>query len=556
MLPYVDILKFVIGEFGTYQKCCFFLLCISAIPIGMWTVSPVFLHADTDHWCKVPESNVITSTCIAYNVSDDCPRFTKDLTIPKEKYQNGCTSEWKYSNCYAYDRNVTMENLLLGDFGFLNTSDVVECQHGWEYDATRTTVNQEVWDLFGRMTSLIIAVSTLVVFSLLEALAPSFALFAIGRVTAGTSRYGIYSQVFVLMVELVGPSKRGMVIMVYYICYCFGYAGLAPLAYLIRNWRVLLLTATSPALIVFIYWWLVPESPRWLIAVGKMDEAEKVIRKIGRGNKVLVPDEIFKARHTEIRRYTTIDKALSKKEPVARLIAKIFLFPNMRKKSLISCFSATAVCITYYGFLLNTNVGGSNYLNVALSGLMEIPAYLATAVLIETRFGRRFTIFGASLLCSSSAIATTFSPKCGSLLWFRIVFFMIGKFGVAVTYAIVGIYTAELYPTTVRSIGVSITCISGMLGATFAPQVLLLSNLWEPLPMTAIAVLQLIAGILALVLPETRGKKLPETIEEGETFGRKKPTKEKDCKRSNAVKPGQIIKISSMHMSKTKEDFI
>ncbi|XP_077977743.1 carcinine transporter-like [Glandiceps talaboti] len=343
MLPYDDILKFVIGEFGTYQKFCFFLLCLSAIPIGMWTVSPVFLHADTDHWCKVPESNVITSTCIAYNVSDDCPRFTKDLTIPKEKYQNGCTSEWKYSNCYAYDRNITMENLLLGDFGFLNTSDVVECQHGWEYDATRTTVNQEVWDLFGRMTSLIIAVSTLVVFSLLEGLAPSFALFAIGRVTAGASRYGIYSQVFVLS---------------------------------------------------------------------------------------------------------------------------------------------------------------------------------------------------------------------GSLLWFRITFFMIGKFGVAVTYAIVWIYMAELYPTTVRSIGVSITCISGMLGATFAPQVLLLSNLWEPLPMIVIAVLQLTAGVLALLLPETRGKKLPETIEEGEAFGRKKPTKEKDCKRSNAVKPGQIIKISSVHMSKTKEDLI
>ncbi|XP_077977742.1 organic cation transporter protein-like [Glandiceps talaboti] len=537
MLPYDDILKGVIGEFGTYQKRCFFLLCLSAIPIGMWTVSPVFLHADTDHWCKVPESNVITSTCIAYNVSDDCPRFTKDLTIPKEKYQNGCTSEWKYSNCYGYDRNIAMENLLLGDFGFLNTSDVVECQHGWEYDATRTTVNQEfdlvcdnyhlnsismslhlagamlgyaiygpISDRFGRKKSFIIAVSTLVVFAFLEIWAPSFTLFAIGRITAGSSRYGIYSQVIVL-------SE------------------------------------------------LVPESPRWLISVGKMHEAEKMIRKIGRGNNVFVPDDIFTSKCVELRVDSATDKkeALMKKESIGSglsVAADIFRFPNMRKKSLISSFASAAVCITYYGFMLNTKLGGNAYLNIALAGLMEIPAYFVAAFLIETRFGRRFTFFGASLLCSTTAIAATLFPKCGNLLWVRISFFMVGKFGVAITYGIVWTYMSELYPTTVRSIGVSITWVSGMSGATFAPQILLLSNLWEPLPMIAIAVLQLIAGILALFLPETRGKKLPETIEEGEAFGRKKPTKEKDCKRSNAVKPGQIIKISSMPMSKTKEDFI
>jgi hypothetical protein len=52
-------------------------------------------------------------------------------------------------------------------------------------------------------------------------------------------------------------------------------------------------------------------------------------------------------------------------------------------------------------------------------------------------------------------------------------------------------------------------------------QVFLLQvEIWLPLPFLMFGVLSLTAGILSLILPETHHKKLPESIADGENFGK------------------------------------
>ena len=59
------------------------------------------------------------------------------------------------------------------------------------------------------------------------------------------------------------------------------------------------------------------------------------------------------------------------------------------------------------------------------------------------------------------------------------------------------------------------------IGSILAPQILLLGDLFSPvLPLAIFGGLALIAGLMVLLLPETLNKKLPETIEEGEAFGK------------------------------------
>ena len=40
------------------------------------------------------------------------------------------------------------------------------------------------------------------------------------------------------------------------------------------------------------------------------------------------------------------------------------------------------------------------------------------------------------------------------------------------------------------------------------------------IPIIIYGVMSIIAGLLALLLPETKGQNLPETLEDGENFGR------------------------------------
>lgn len=65
------------------------------------------------------------------------------------------------------------------------------------------------------------------------------------------------------------------------------------------------------------------------------------------------------------------------------------------------------------------------------------------------------------------------------------------------------------------------------LGGIFTPfMVFRLMEVWQILPLILFGVLGLTAGAMTLLLPETKGVALPETIEEAENLGRKSKAKE------------------------------
>ena len=53
-----------------------------------------------------------------------------------------------------------------------------------------------------------------------------------------------------------------------------------------------------------------------------------------------------------------------------------------------------------------------------------------------------------------------------------------------------------------------------------APLIFILEGTWKPLPFITFGSCALLAGVLTLLLPETRNTHLPETLEEGEEFGK------------------------------------
>lgn len=96
-------------------------------------------------------------------------------------------------------------------------------------------------------------------------------------------------------VEMVGPKKREMsgVLLNYF--YSVGEALVGLLFWLYPNWIVLQLLVSVPPLLFIGYYWIVPESVRWLLARKDYTQAKKIISKAARINGVQLSDHIMQS---------------------------------------------------------------------------------------------------------------------------------------------------------------------------------------------------------------------------------------------------------------------
>ena len=91
----------------------------------------------------------------------------------------------------------------------------------------------------------------------------------------------------------------------------------------------------------------------------------------------------------------------------------------------------------------------------------------------------------------------------------------VGKFAISISFALVYVYTAELFPTSVSSLAVGLSSASARVGVIAAPAAVLLGTvIYEDLTMLIFALAALLAGAYAATLPETRGRPSVQTVSE------------------------------------------
>lgn len=91
---------------------------------------------------------------------------------------------------------------------------------------------------------------------------------------------------------------------------------------------------------------------------------------------------------------------------------------------------------------------------------------------------------------------------------------MLGKFGITSAFSMVYVYTAELYPTVVRNMGVGASSMASRLGSILSPYFVYLGAYDRFLPYILMGSLTVLSGILTLFLPESYGMPLPDTIDQ------------------------------------------
>lgn len=84
------------------------------------------------------------------------------------------------------------------------------------------------------------------------------------------------------------------------IFYCLGCVVLPWVALLSCEWRHFLLYLSAPILVVVSYYWLLPESARWLVDKGRVTEAVRCFERIaafnGRGQIPSTAVDMFRVR--------------------------------------------------------------------------------------------------------------------------------------------------------------------------------------------------------------------------------------------------------------------
>ncbi|GCC20795.1 hypothetical protein chiPu_0019363 [Chiloscyllium punctatum] len=162
--------------------------------------------------------------------------------------------------------------------------------------------------------------------------------------------------------------------------------------------------------------------------------------------------------------------------------------------------------------------GGDSYTDLFVVGAVELLATILGILMVD-RFGRRRPALISNILAGTFCLLAA----CISLdmHWLKSAVATLGRCGTTISLSILFLVTNELQPTSIRNFGVSVCSSLSAIGGIAAPFVLFkLAILWSELPLVIFGALSLVAGGLMQLLPETKGTRLLQTVDDVENIVR------------------------------------
>ncbi|KAM5228758.1 solute carrier family 22 member 1-like [Ctenodactylus gundi] len=539
-MPSVDEVLEQVGEFGWFQKQAFLTLCLISPALAPIYVGIVFLGFTPDHHCRSPGVAELSQRC------GWSPAEEENYTVPGQGAADGaflrqCMQyevDWNQSTLSCVDPLSSLaanrSHLPLGP-----------CQHGWVYDTPGSSIVTEfnlvctdAWkvdlfqscvnlgfflgslgigyiaDRFGRKLCLLWTVLVTAVSGVLMAVAPDYTSMLLFRLVQGMVSKGTWMAGYTLITEFVGSGYRRTVAILYQVAFTVGLVGLSGVAYAIQHWRWLQLAVSLPAFFFLLYYWCIPESPRWLLSQKRSSQAVKIMEHIAQKNGKLPPADL---------KMLSVEE--DNKEKLSPLFTDLFRSPTLRKHTFVLMYLWFACSVLYQGLIMHMGATGENrFLDFFYSSLMEFPAALVILLTID-RVGRIYPMAASYLVAGAACFLMIFIPQ--NLHWLQVILACAGRMGITIVLQMICLVNAELYPTFIRNLGVMVCSALCDLGGIFTPfMVFRLMEVWHALPLILFAVLGLTAGGMTLLLPETKGAALPETIKDAENLGRKTKPKE------------------------------
>jgi len=526
-----------IGSWGRWQTQRFSLvILIIWLPTSFHLLNMVFYRAETDFWCSRPERFANWSV-----------ESWRNLSSPGWNSPNASIKNEASCNILDLDYEQIDEKQ---DFSLLHSAklETIPCT-SWEYDTSfwkRTIImdfdlvcskvhlrklQQQVTflglmlgvslagfisDRFGRKKTMVLLLTAIILSGFANRFAPNYPAFLIGVFLCAFMSLAYGTVMYVWMME----HCDGKIKTVLGACphYNFGFWGLmtALIAYLVPDWRDMQLIFSVPLVLLYSAYWVFPESSRWLLANGRVEEAEDIVREIARTNGRVLPAQwrlLPPSKRSNSDGSEDVGSATS--------FFRLFTMPNMRRKTFICYYLWFSTALIYYGLTLNSNTLSTDlFTTFTIGKALEFPS-ITLVIFLLIKAGRRLTLILFYTMAGVSLTGTIFIPLgVFPYEWPILVMNILGRISAINTLAVCYIYSAEVFPTVVRNIGLGSSSFWARVGPMIAPFIVDLKVYGAQVPLAIFGVISLLAALLVTFMPETSNTPLPDTIKEGEDLGK------------------------------------
>ncbi|KAG4072079.1 hypothetical protein HA402_015578 [Bradysia odoriphaga] len=476
-----DVISTYIGHYGWWQFFWTALLGLCQCPStvsnlcvrfpGMGNVNITLWRSLTKPCEPINLRSILAATGQTFDTTEDFHSY--DCEAYEFDAHENVISEWDLVCDREYLVNVV-------EMCFLAGAAVGSICSGW------------VSDRYGRRHTLMVLILMQAVFGTAVAFSTSLSMFMALRTVLGFASMGVTMVSFVLVVELVSGKWRTIIGVLDILPVAVSYILIAGIAYAVPQWRELQLVITVPWIGFLFAWYHMPESPRWLLENGKIDELVKVINVAAKWNKMELPSGFEKTLHQPERTVTASFLQLFKGRYCRTTLLMVVIWYSL--------------ILIYFGLTLHlAHLGGDIFVTTIMAGLLEAVSILL-CIFVVLKLGLKTNLVIYMLVAGAGCLGVYFLPD-GNYLGV-ITFAMIVKCSIGATNALVPTFTAVLYPTSMRTLSVGIGNFAAGLGLITVPYLWLLEHVHKDLPMILMGCFGLI-GAGALILTKDKVLNLP-----------------------------------------------
>ncbi|XP_052827537.1 solute carrier family 22 member 6-like isoform X3 [Octopus bimaculoides] len=500
----VDGVLRALGQTRFFHTSQCILICASLIVASTNSLFYIFYAITPEYRCN----NLTESQLNQYNISinEDILIYEK-CTIDITNTEEGVTAENRTLNCLnGYYYTAPVDNSIVSQW------DLVCNRLGLaELTQTLYTVGQIVSGLLGpcliekvgRKPVRVLSHVLMLVFNLIASFSPSYWLFAAMKFLTGGFREIYFLSSVTLICELYPKEKRIIMSGIFMGCWGFYNSTLGLIAYLLKDygWNTLFLFNVVISGYFLVDYFFLKESIRWLFANSKVKSAKRIIRNAAKQNNIDF-DSVWNItlKDTSVQHadghmnetsleYRMSDSSVQQgvttgvkhtqaqtKEESALFanILTVFKSPYLRKVTIV-------LCIEWFGHKISLQ-------SMKTLAAMSVISASLIKIFAESSNTMEYIILALYIL----AVAGLNAASCGDY-----------------------IYTSELYPTQIRSIGSGFATTFTRIVCLSSPFLKLLALVVPWAPGIIIGSGCIVSSILVQVfLPETGDRVLPQTIEE------------------------------------------